>query len=178
MLDVSVSYNRFRFMGNEFLTWLWFLMENDSDGLKQTISPELTLQMGNRTVLENRSEAGVETVTIKGDDAGLEEGMLALKKGALVTDLNLICESADKRWTFTVKGESMALSNLKVPETGPVETIEDTEGAVLERAYLFETVLTLLDSLFQKFIKLRVSNQWHEQTVPAIQKWIAAGATL
>jgi hypothetical protein len=36
----------------------------------------------------------------------------------------------------------------------------------------------LLDSLFQKFIKLRVSNQWHEQTVPAIQKWIAAGAAL
>ena len=178
MLDVSVSYNRFRFMGNEFLTWLWFLMENDSGGLKQTISPELTLQMGNRTVLENRSEAGVETVTIKGDDAGLEEGMLALKKGALVTDLNLVCESEDKRWAFTVKGESMAPSNLKVPDTGPVETIEDTEGAVLEKAYLFETVLNLIDSLFQKFINLRVSNKWHEQVVPAIKKWIAAGADI
>ena len=29
MLDVSVSYNRYKFLGHEFLTWLWFLIEKD-----------------------------------------------------------------------------------------------------------------------------------------------------
>ena len=33
MLDVSVAYNRYKFLGHEFLTWLWFMIETD----KQTL---------------------------------------------------------------------------------------------------------------------------------------------
>jgi hypothetical protein len=178
MLDVSVSYNRFRFMGNEFLTWLWFLMERDPDGLRNIITPDLTLSLGNRTVLENRSDAGVEIISIKGDDAGLEEARLALKKGAMVSELNLRCESGEKRWTFTLKGESMAITHLKMPETAPVQFGEDIEGSVIEKVYLLEIVLSLLDNLFGRFIKLRVSNRWQEKVVPAMKKWIVSGAAV
>jgi hypothetical protein len=34
MLDVSVSYNRYKFLGHEFLTWLWFLMEKNRSFLQ------------------------------------------------------------------------------------------------------------------------------------------------
>jgi len=178
MLDVSVSYNRFRFMGNEFLTWLWFSMEKDRDGLQKTITPELSLSLGNRTVLENRSDAGVETISIKGDDAGLEEARLALKKGAMVSELNLRCERGDKRWIFTIKGESMAITNLKMPEAAVLQSGEDIEGLVIEKAYLLETVISLLDNLFGRYVKLRVSKRWHENVVPAMKKWIIAGAAV
>ena len=97
MLEVSVSYNRYKFLGNEFLTWIWFVIDNDPETLKNIVPSEFTLDIGNRTVLENRRDAGVETVTIKGDTAGLEEGMLALRKGAMVTELNLLYETADRR---------------------------------------------------------------------------------
>ena len=29
MLDVAVAYNRFKFLGEEFLTWLWFVIDQD-----------------------------------------------------------------------------------------------------------------------------------------------------
>lgn len=176
MFDISISYNRFKFIGNEFLTWLWFVMDNEPDKLKKLLLPAFTLTIGNRTVLENRSDAGVETVTIKGDAAGLEEGMLALKKGAMVSELNLSYESVDKRWGFTLKGESMNISNLKIPDTGPVQTGEDIEGIVLDKAYLFETVTSLLDRLFKDFITLRVSNRWQEEVAPSVNKWIHSGS--
>ena len=177
MLEVSVAYNRYLYLGNEFLTWLWFTIDNDPETLNKIIPPEYRLTIGNRTVLENRTENGVETITIKGDDAGLEEGMLALKKGALVTELNLCYETTDKRWGFTIKGESMNISNLKVPDTGPVETGADVEGVVLEKSYLYEAVLSLLDTLFHNFIKLRTSNRWKEQVLPSIGKWILSVST-
>ena len=31
MLDLAVAYNRYRFLGDEFLTWLWYTIENDPD---------------------------------------------------------------------------------------------------------------------------------------------------
>ena len=81
MLDVAVSYNRYKFLGYEFLTWLWFTIDKDSNHLTEIFQKPITLQIGNRITLENRQNQAVETVTIKGDEAGLEEGMLALQKG-------------------------------------------------------------------------------------------------
>lgn len=136
MLDIAIAYDRYKFIGFEFLTWTWFAIENDQEHL-ETIQEDLTsLDIGNRVVLENRQSEAMETITIKGDDAGLEEGQLALRKGAVVTEMNMTFKSGSQRWQFTVKGESLNIGNLKPPESGPVESAEDVEGAVLEKTYL------------------------------------------
>ena len=31
MLDVAVAYNRYQFLGEEFLTWLWYVIEKDQN---------------------------------------------------------------------------------------------------------------------------------------------------
>jgi hypothetical protein len=172
MLDVSVSYNRYKYVGCEFLTWLWFLMDKDPARLKALDEDFETLEIGNRVVLETSVADTVENITIKGDDAGLEEGMLALRKGALVTELNLVCKTKDHQWQFTIKGESLSFINFKTPDTGMVETKEDLEGAVLEKVYLFEKVLSLMDDLFCRFLKIRVSDNWNRKSIPAMKKWI------
>ncbi|QTA84640.1 hypothetical protein [Desulfonema magnum] len=173
MLDVSVSYNRYKFLGYEFLTWLWFLIEKDRNKLKE-LEPEISsLEIGNRIVLENNINDAGETVTIKGDDAGLEEGMLALKKGAVVTELNLSYKSDDQQeWRFTIKGESFNIANLKPPETGAIESKDDIEGAVLEKAYLYEKAVIFVDNVFKYFVKLRLSKDWNENIVPLVRQWI------
>lgn len=172
MLDVAFAYNRFKFLGDEFLTWLWFIIANDPGYLK-TLAPELSsLEIGNRIALENRSHQSLERITIKGDDANLEEGVLALRKGAVVIEMNLCFKSGDQEWRFTIKGESLNISSFKTPFTGPVETAEDLEGAVIEKAYLYDQALKLVDNLFKNFIKLRISNHWQNKVVPQIKKWI------
>ncbi len=172
MLDVSVAYNRYKFVGHEFLTWLWFIIETEPSRLRKLDPELLNLQVGNRIVLENIAHDKVENITIKGDDAGLEEGRLALRKGAVVTELNMEYKSGDHLWRFTVKGESLNISGLKPPESGNVESKEDIEGAVLEKVYLYEKVITLLDKLYQVFIKIRLDNQWPQTIVPKIKNWI------
>ncbi len=174
MLDVSVSYNRYKFLGHEFLTWLWFLMEKDRSFLRKEIPDLTSLEIGNRIVLENRLNDGIEMITIKGDDAGLEEGMLSLRKGAVVTEFQLSYTSGDHQWQFVLKGESLNISNLKVPKTGNIESGQELEGAVLEKVYLFEKVIELINVLYKSFIQLRISSEWKEKTVPEIRKWIYA----
>jgi hypothetical protein len=174
MLDVAVAYNRFKFLGDEFLTWLWFIIENDQKLLKK-FSPDLSsLEIGNRMVLENRRQQTIESITIKGDDANLEEGMLALKKGAVVVELNLCFKSGDQEWGFTIKGESLNISSFKTPFLGPLDTAEDIENAVMEKAFLFDQAIQLVDNAFKHFIKLRVSSDWQNKEILLIKKWIYA----
>jgi hypothetical protein len=172
MLDVSVSFNRYRFLGHEFLTWLWFLMEKDSSRLKDMIPDMDLIRIGNQIRLENNRSRAPETITIQGDEAGLEEGILALRKGAVVTEINIACEMGAHLWQFTLKGESLNLSNIKTPPTGPIEEKSDFEGKILEKIHLFSQIVQLVDKLYQNFLKVRLSPEWSQKLVPEINGWI------
>jgi len=174
MLDIAIAYNRYKFLGNEFLTWLWFMIETDQNRLHRYDPDLVSLNIGSRLVLENTRNNAKETITIKGEDANLEEGLLSLKKGAVVTEIHLSYKSGAQHWQFSLKGESLNISNLKMPETGPVETPEDLEGAVIEKAYLMKKVIGLVNNLFSHFVKLRVSDEWRNQTVSRIRKWASS----
>lgn len=174
MLDVSVSYNRYKFIGHEFLTWLWFNIENEPEQLQAASQNLDSLTIGNRLVIENRRRDEVlEAITIKGDDAGLEEGILALKKGAVVTEMNLVQTIGDHTWSYTLKGESLNISSLKTPTVGQVESGDDIEGAVIEKVYLYDQVIQFIHNLFKLFIKKRVADNWPE-TVNQIKNWIGS----
>lgn len=173
MIDIAVSYNRYKFLGNEFLTWLWFSIENEVDLLKGTDSDPVIVKIGNRIVLENiLTDDSTETITIKGDDAGLEEGITALGKGALVTELNISLRTGDSEWKFNLKGESLNFTSFKTPETSAAEKKEELEGAILEKIYLCESAIEKMDLIYKQFIRLRISSDWREKTIPSIKRWI------
>ena len=106
MMDIATAYSKYQFLGNDFLTWIWFLIETNQDisalsGRKEAI----ILMIGNSLMLENKlGDKSTEKITIKGDQAGLEEGTTALKKGAHVTQMNLIIKINEDEYRFTIKG--------------------------------------------------------------------------
>jgi hypothetical protein len=176
MLDVAVAYNRYKFLGEEFLTWLWFQIDNDQH-LFKTFDHEVTsFHIGNRIVLENRKTETLERITIKGDDAGFEEGILALRKGALVTELNLALHANNQEWKFTIKGESLNLSSVRIPKTGLPESAEDLEGFVIEKTYHYDKIISFLEKTYTNYIKLRISNGWRKNEAAQIRKWIHAAS--
>ncbi len=170
MLDIAVAYNRYKFLGHEFLTWMWHRIDNDirEDGADSEI---MTLSIGSRIVIENCRHNREEVLTIRGDGAGLEEGLLALNKGGKVTEMHLIYRKGELEWRFTIKGESLNISSLKCPQTGNLEKKDEVEGAVLERIYLVDQVIDLVNGLYCRFVRERLSSGW-EQRLRAINEWI------
>ncbi|MGD9250571.1 MAG: hypothetical protein PVG19_05080 [Desulfobacterales bacterium] len=175
MLDVAVAYSRFQFLGEEFLTWLWYVIDNDFQLLRQLDQDLATLEIGNRMVLINRSnrDSG-ETVTIQGDHANMDEGLLTLRKGGMVAEMHLVYKAGDQEWQFNLKGESLNLSSLKVPATGTLESRDDIEGAVIEKIDLCNRAVSLINRLYGHFIKLRLGNGWNRNVVPSVRQWINA----
>jgi hypothetical protein len=142
--------------------------------LKDLFPDLVSLEIGDRIVLENRNQESVESITIKGDEANFEEGILSLRKGAVVTEINLHFKSGDQEWGFTIKGESLNLSSFKIPFTDPSDTEEAIENTVIDKIYLYEQAIQLIDNLFKNFIKKRTSSNWQNKVIPMIKKWIYA----
>jgi hypothetical protein len=172
MLDLSVAYNRYRFLGDEFLTWLWYLVETDQNAFRTADPDCLALEIGSRIVLENRKGKSIERLTIKGDDAGLEEGKMALKKGALVTELALVFKTGEHQWQFSIKGESLNLSSLKAPGPALPQRSEEIEPFLLDKTQQYYKILNFLELIYKIFIQTRISTKWSSKTTPAIKKWV------
>ena len=174
MLDIAVAYNRFKFLGDEFLTWLWFVIEQDPTVIRKADPDINSFEIGNRIVLEKKQKEAFERITIKGEDAGLEEAKVALQNGAMVAELNLIYRSGQQKWQFTLKGESLNLSSLKTPKIATPENPEEVEGSVLEKIFLYDKILHFLEKLYKNFIKLRLSSRWQSHEIYLINKWFNA----
>lgn len=174
MLDASVAYNRYKFLGHEFLTWVWFMIENYPDSLPHEDGQPVSLRIGNRIILENSRKEALETVSIKANQSELEEGRLSLKKGAVVTEMNLFFRFNHLLWTFDIKGESLAVSGVKVPETQSEDPCDGLETTLLTKMEKYEILVSFLHNLYKQFVKHRISSQWEAETVPAIKRWISA----
>jgi hypothetical protein len=173
MLDIAVSYNRYKFLGHEFLTWLWHMIDRDQGSFTDDTGTPFYLVIGNRIVCQQIIEENtVETVMIKGDNAGLEEGLLALRKGSLVTELSLSLTYLEQNWEFNLKGENFHLTGFKHPQVEKIEKKEDREGAILEKVFLYEQAVKLVDQVFLTFLKLRLSDTWNQETLGEIKAWI------
>ncbi|MBF0227352.1 MAG: hypothetical protein HQK76_18055 [Desulfobacterales bacterium] len=171
-MDTTVAYERYKFLGHEFLTWLWFMIENSQDEIRKIVDDAIEVEIGNRIVLAKNGESPSEVITIKGNDANLEEGMLSLKKGAFVNEISLILKLGDQQWSFSLKGENLNIGSLKTPDTAPVEKQDEVEGAIIDKVNLIEQPIKLIDKLFSKFVKSRIGNEFVNSYLVSIQKWI------
>lgn len=175
MLDIAVAYNKYKFLGNEFLTWLWYVIENEIsiNELTNIKDKQIILKIGNSIVLENNlGDDAKEKISIKGDDAGLEEGTMALKKGGVVTEMNLNLKIDEAEYRFTIKGESMNITGLKTPPSGKIEGPDEVEGAVLEKIFLCGNVFEIVDALYSSYIKRRISDNWNAEDLAAMRQWV------
>jgi hypothetical protein len=167
MIDVSVSYRRYRFLGGEFLTWLWFRIEFGEIFEGQDLGEDL--QVGNKIVFEKVTTN--ENITIKGNETGFTEGKLALNKGAYVTEIALVFKMMEYEWKFIIKGESFNYSSFKAPATDSLKKKDEFEGTVLEKHYLNKRAIEFIERSFKAFLKLRLSDNWGEE-VTEISHWM------
>ena len=179
-LDITTAYKNYAFLGSEFLTFLWYLTDTNQD-LNKCVSTDnqVEITLGDSIMIENTSvaEKPKEKITIKGEDAGLEEALLALKKGGSITQMNILCKIGEMDCNYTLKSADLALTSLKAKlvASNPRDS-EELAGYLFERIYINETVTEVVNDLFKHFIKTRIADDWETETLPAIRKWIASEA--
>lgn len=156
------------FLGNEFLLWLWFQLEGDSDTIRLADDSEAAVMLTRTLVLEcPRGQTGRETIA---SDAPthLPEARRAIQTGKLPRKVGLMVVRHEQPYEFTLQAETLAVSGLRLPAPEAVEERARLEERVTQLRHFLET----LDLLYDAFGRKRTSDEWPRE-LARMQKWLA-----
>ena len=156
------------FIGNEFMLWLWHVVEKDGGVVATEKAGDVSLVIDKSIELECAYGLSGKD-TLRGDGpTRMPEARDALRSGKVPRKLNLIMEAAGKQFEMSLAAESMSLGGAKLPD---VEEAENARVLFEERISMIRDLSAAMDGLYGAFLKARASSAWEGQT-GAIRKWI------
>ncbi|MCL2122501.1 MAG: hypothetical protein FWH34_00275 [Desulfovibrionaceae bacterium] len=175
MSSASPAQSTDMILGQEFLTWLWYKSDALSDAFRDAANIPFQLFMEHRVVVQGGEGDTLETASVSGALSPLREARFGLATGKKVTRATLRFEQDGLRWQLSLKAEDFAVSSLKTPKTDRGDTDDDPDALLLERIYLTERCMALLDALYADFLRLRLSPQWMDES-RQVHLWMTAQA--
>ena len=165
-------------LGQEFLTWLWFRSSiggifNDKSGRPFSVNME------QRIVVQGGEGDHLETASVSGLDSELREARMGLTTGKKVTRALLRLERGHEEWQVTMKASDFSLGSLKTPKIEKsADGDVDPDALLLEKLYLVESCLELIDVLYAAFLQLRLDVAAWKEEVKGLRQWMYTEAVL
>jgi hypothetical protein len=155
------------FLGNEFLLWLWFVLETEGDTLKLADESEVAIMLARSLVLEcPRGQTGRETITSDAPTR-LPEARRAVQSGKLPRKAGLTLVRHDQTYELTLHAENLGVSAAKMPATEE----EDDRARIEERITQIRHLVESLDLLYDAYGRRRLSSDWAKETT-RMRKWL------
>jgi hypothetical protein len=155
------------FLGNEFVLWLWFYLENESDTIPLVDGSEVAAMLARTLVLEcPRGQTGRESIS--SDSPGkLPEALRAIQSGKLPRKAGLTLVRHKAQYELTLHAESLAITGarLPTPEGDDERAIEE------ERVTQLRNLLETLDLLYGTFLQRRLGDPWTKEAA-RMKKWL------
>jgi DNA recombination-dependent growth factor C len=164
-----------RYLGYEFLTWLWFFSESMDGTIQISEEKEAKVHLGERMVLTLPGE-GKEKVVCTTQANSLHEARTALQQGKLVHEMQIFLMIGDNEYLFTLDSGLWAVKGLKTPKQLQNLDEEDPDGMFLEKMYFIEEVSLALNTLYAKFLNERLSSTWELDVLPVLKQWVQGEA--
>ncbi len=158
-------------LGQEFLTWLWFQSDTAPNDFSDKGGMPFTVSMEQRIVVQGGEGDSLETASVSGSLSPLREARFGLATGKKVTRALVRFEKDDLAWQVGLKAEDFSCNGLRTPKIEKESDDDDPDAFLLEKIYLMEVCLELLDGLYMHFINLRLSAAWKEE-VQRIHEWM------
>jgi hypothetical protein len=166
-MDLIQRINGTRFLGREFLTWLWFRSEAQ-EGLFTIGDRPFELWFDAKLTLSTHGELKEENVIHSESPTETEEARVSLQSGKQVKEARVRLVADQKQWGATLKADDMSVSGLKIPAL----LSREEDEKLYERFYLLEEFEDFFDRLFANFLQLRLDDDAWSQEVSEIRTWV------
>ena len=178
-MDLVDIISEKRFLGQEFLTWLWYKSEERGGAILLPGTGDIQLVFEKHMLLESGEGESLEKLICKGLQAELQEARTGLIMGKKLEQARIYLAKGDYEWRLTLTATLFEYRNASLPST--VSSGEEAadplarEAKVLERIGMSEEAMHTIDELFRMFLKIRISSGWLYEK-DALKAWIAKGA--
>ncbi|CAG35442.1 hypothetical protein [Desulfotalea psychrophila] len=164
-----------RFLGQEFLTWLWWKSEERGGYVALPERGDVAVIFEKHMLLEVGEGESSEKIICSGLQSELEEARTGLRMGKKLEQARIQLIQGDYEYNFTLAAALFEFRSVKLPKTAETEVDEknpeERAGMVLERIYLFEELLRIVDALFLLFIEARAGENWRDE-LQKIRAWV------
>jgi len=167
-----------RFIGQEFLAWLWYKSEERGGNVALPGSGEVLVIFEKHMLLEYGEGPESEKLICRGLQTELKEARAGLALGKKPEQARIRLARGDYEFSVTLTAATMEFRSVKVPKTAGADDGNDPdslEGQILERIALFEDLTALVNELFAMFINIRASRDWPEELIK-VRKWVNSAA--
>lgn len=168
--------SNFDFLGNEFLLWLWWRWETQSDTIALPDGSEVTGMFARTLSLQcPLDESGKETITAE-SPVWLPEAAQAIRTGKLPRKAGLILVRHGEQYELTLQAETFTISGAKIraedtEETSAAEGQGFQEQRIESVRGLHETVALL----FHAFCEQRIGKNWSSE-LEHMRRWLKTDA--
>jgi hypothetical protein len=172
-IDLTKAEKSAQSLGQDFLTWLWYYTEYSSGYCQDRSGQDCLVAFEQRIAVQGGEGESLDKAVSSGPHSELKEVKIGLQQGKKVQQARVRIEQDNFVWRFQIKAEDLSLNSYKTPKvTLKTEEGEDPDGPFLEKMFLLEKGIEILDNLFTQFLHQRFSDRWPEER-RAVQKWIA-----
>lgn len=165
-----------RFLGQEFLTWLWYKSDERGGTIELPSSGDIQLVFEKHMLLEYGEGEALEKAICQGLHTELREARTGLRTGKKLEQARIMLVRGEYEYHLALKGSIFEYRSVKLPKTmaGGEESDapEAVEARMLDRAGLYETAIRTIDELFRMFLKVRVGSGWPEELI-RLRAWIS-----
>lgn len=162
------------FLGEEFLTWLWFRLETDSGDFALGDGRSAAVALDDYLAFAPAEQDETEHTLRKGLPSRCAEARAALRHGRRVRRMKLIVAIGDREWRLTVDGPSLNLHGVRLPPDP--EEAGSREELAAERAAAFVEIRDVVEDLYAHFLRERLRDDYQATAGEAQAQWRAAPA--
>lgn len=165
-----------RFLGQEFLAWLWYKSEERGGYVELPEIGDILVVFEKHMLLEFGEGEASEKVICRGLQTELKEAREGLRLAKKPEQARIRIARGDNEYGVTLSAAIMDFRNVRLPKTAGTEDggndADSIEGQILERIALIEELTSLISELFRMFITIRVSEtRWVEELIQ-LRAWI------
>ncbi len=173
-MDLIDVIQQKKFLGNEFLTWLWFQSEQNGGTYALSEDETITFWIDDRLELSSNDPSDQRNVLRGGTPALSPEAKAALQQERKASQAKFRLSKGEREWVFVIDGSNLDLRSVKLPAL----LTSEEDDRFYERVHLLEELKECIETLFSKFITVRSGPNWPAERL-AMSHWmhLPAGQT-
>lgn len=159
------------FLGEEFLTWLWFRWETEGGEFALPGGRVVGLVLDDLLTFAASSNDDTEQTLRHGLPTRTPEARTGLRQGRRLRRARLLLAEGERQWSVTLDARQMTCSGVRLPEDA--EECESDADRSADRAANWLLLHEILAALYGRFLRERLAPDYLRRAGERQAQWMA-----